>query len=86
MRAEAAAALAAGQLPRGEAPYGFALADTASGMSKARAQVVAEAREAQRLGVLGGGEQSIVISAQQAEQIRAAGLRAISDMPVAAKS
>jgi hypothetical protein len=38
---------------------------------------MAEAREAQRLGLLGGGEASLFITPEQSEQIRLAGLRAI---------
>lgn len=43
-----------------------------------RAQVVAEAREAQRLGLTGASESIPVATAQQAEQIRLAGERALT--------
>jgi hypothetical protein len=74
VRAEAAAALRAGQLERGEASY-FVI--ETNGPSKTRAQVMAEAREAQRLDVLGRGEANAFITPEQSEQIRLAGLRAI---------
>ena len=74
VRAEAAAALRAGQIEHGEASY--VVIDN-SGPSKSRAQVMAEAREAQRLGLLSGSEVSMFATPEQAEQIRLAGLRAI---------
>lgn len=74
VRAEAIAALRAGQIERGEASH-FVI--ETNGPSKSRAQVMAEAREAQRLGVLPRGEASVFATPEQAEQIRLAGLRAI---------
>ena len=43
---------------------------------KSRVQVVAEAVEARRLGVLGGGEASVLPTAAQLERIQMAGLNA----------
>ena len=53
------------------------------GPSAPRAQVLAEAREAMRLGLLSRGETNVVFTPAQAERIRVAGLRAVTDMPVA---
>lgn len=57
--------------------------DVAGGPSLSRAQVQAEAREAQRLGWLDSGEASVFITPAQADQIRRAGLRAINAQPIA---
>lgn len=65
--------------PSGEVSY---FAD-ATGPSKARAQVVAEAREAARLGVIASGQIGATTTPAQAEQIRMAGLQAIGEPSVA---
>lgn len=82
VRAEAVAAVRAGELSYGEASQGYAFDGAATDSAKSRTQVAAEAREAQRLGVLNRGEASVFVTAEQAEQIRAAGLRA-AGVPVA---
>jgi hypothetical protein len=75
VRAEAATALRAGEIERGEA----SVERSAFVASKTRAQVAAEAREALRLGVIGHGEgPAPVPSAQQAESIRLAGQNAMT--------
>ena len=58
-----------------------------SGEQKSRAQVLAEAREAARLGLLEyrEGEAPRVATAEQAEQIRMAGLRAVDNSSVTAQ-
>ena len=108
-RAEAAAAVAAGQTPRGELPFGeqralqatrartdvkreatlaVAHGDIVQGEGigyrsepfasvKTRLEVRAETREAMRLGLIPHGEQYAVPSAQQLEQVRLAGQRAL---------
>lgn len=43
-----------------------------------RSQVIAEAREAQRLGLIGSGESLPLATTAQAEQIRQAGLNAVT--------
>lgn len=43
-----------------------------------RAQVVAETREAQRLGLIGGGEELKIATPEQVESIRLAGERAVT--------
>lgn len=53
------------------------------GPGKTRAQVRAEVLEARRLGVLQGGEVSQFATPEQLEQTRIAGLRAVSDAPLA---
>lgn len=73
VRAEAVAALKAGQIESGEASR-FVIETHGT---KSRAQVMAEAVEARRLGVIGHGEVSVVATPAQAEQVRLAGLRAI---------
>lgn len=75
VRAEAADALRAGTIERGEASV-----DRAVHVSfKSRAQVAAEAREALRLGVVGYGEgPSPRVTTAQADAIRGAGLQAVS--------
>jgi hypothetical protein len=73
VRADAAAALKAGLIERGEASRSF----TEFVSTKSRVQVVAEAREALRLGVVGFGEgPAAVATPAQAEAIRLAGLQA----------
>jgi hypothetical protein len=68
-----AAALKAGQIERGEASR----STTEFVSTKSRLQVVAEAREALRLGVVGFGEgPARVATPAQAEAIRLAGLQA----------
>jgi hypothetical protein len=75
VRADAIAALKAGQIERGEASV-----DTRVFVSsKTRVQVAAEAAEALRLGLVGHGEgPSPVATPAQAEMIRMAGLQAVS--------
>lgn len=69
----------------GEAPRLAVAAPT--GEQKTRAQVRAEAREAARLGLLEyrEGEAPRVATAEQAEQIRLAGLRAVDSSQVTAQ-
>jgi Domain of unknown function (DUF4148) len=55
-----------------------------SGMAKTRAQVVAETREATRLGIRQNGDGNLVITDAQLESIRMAGLAALP-MTVAAR-
>ena len=57
--------------------------DAAAGPVKTRTQVSAEAREAARLGVLGGGELDAVPTQYQLERIAATGLMAVESTPVA---
>jgi hypothetical protein len=80
VRAELAAARAAGQLDLGE--RSFVAAPT--GMAKTRAQVVAETLEAIRIGALNHGEKNTVLTDAQIERIEMAGLRALP-MTVAAR-
>lgn len=80
VRAEAVAALRAGQIAYGEAPR----FDVPAVSLKSRDQVRAEAIEARRLGLTGSGEVTApAATPAQAEAIRQAGLRAVST-PVAA--
>lgn len=79
VRAEAIAALEAGELQYGEATTFVIPPSTLS-----RAQVAAEAREMVRLGVGYGGEASVAPPAQIVDQIRLAGLRAVQADAVAA--
>ena len=75
VRAEAVAALHAGTIERGEA----SVDRSAFVPTKTRVQVAAEAREALRLGVLGHGEgPAPVVTPDQAESIRLAGLEALT--------
>jgi len=60
-RAEVRAEAVAAQLPRFEASYA-AIADKVPGMSKTRAEVAAEAREALRLGLLPRSEYDIDVA------------------------
>lgn len=71
---------AIGHVHHGEATR---FGDAAAGLVKTRAQVSAEAREAARLGVLGGGELDARPTLRQLEQIAAAGLMAVESTPVA---
>lgn len=74
--AEARAALAAGRIGSGEA-YGYDFV-TASPSTLSRKQVVAEAVEAQRLGLTQGGEVSRFATAAEHARIERAGQLAIS--------
>lgn len=76
VQAVAIAARDAGQLGNQESPDLV----IATGMDKTRAQVVAETAEARRLGLVNvpDGEYPKVATAQQAEQVRQAGLRAVN--------
>lgn len=78
--AELKLAQAAGQISFGEAGMPF----VAGASIKTRAQVVAETREAARLGLLNpnGEAGSLVATAAQEEQIRLAGLRALESAAV----
>lgn len=73
--ADAKAALAAGQIPQGE----FVYVAEAPVSQKTRAQVIAETREAARLGLLAsrGEAGPVQPTAAQEAQIKLAGLRAI---------
>lgn len=73
VRAQAIAALNAGQIASGE----FAPVIVAEGMSTlTREQVRAEAIAAERLGLIARGEMTVLPTAEQLEQVRLAGLRA----------
>lgn len=75
VRADAIAALKAGQIERGEASVDKRVFVS----TKTRVQVAAEAAEALRLGLIGHGEgPSPVATPAQAEMIRMAGLQAVS--------
>ena len=75
VRADAIAALNAGTLERGEASVDRSVFVS----SRSRLQVAAEAREALRLGAVGHGEgPAPLVTPAQAEQIRSAGLQAVS--------
>lgn len=75
VRADAIAALKAGLIERGEA----SIDRQVHVATKSRAQVAAEAREALRLGLVGHGEGPAPLATPaQAEQIRLAGLQALS--------
>ena len=80
VRADLAAARAAGQLSLGERSYIAA----PTGMAKTRAQVLAEALEATRIGAVEQGERSVLLTPAQIERIEMAGLRALT-MTVAAR-
>jgi hypothetical protein len=73
VRAELAVAQRSGAIVVGEAS-----AQPVAKSTLTRAQVVAEAKEAQRLGLLEGGEVIKFATPEQAEQIRLAGERAVS--------
>lgn len=77
VQAQAIAARDAGQLGNQESPDLV----IAAGTPKTRAQVVAETREAQRLGLLNQSETDFpkVATAEQNELIRQAGLRAVGN-------
>ena len=75
-RAEVIATLKA--VPAAQASYGEASTAPKAASTLSRAQVQAETREALRLGVIGSDEGAVrVATPAQAEQIRAAGLRAL---------
>lgn len=75
-RAEVIATLKAA--PAAQMSYGEASTAPKAASSLSRAQVQAETREALRLGVIGSDEGAVrVATPAQAEQIRAAGLRAL---------
>ena len=80
VRADLAAARAAGQLNLGERSYVAA----PTGMAKTRAQVLAETLEAIRIGAVDHSERSVVLTPAQIERIESAGLRALP-MTVAAR-
>lgn len=64
--------------PAAQASYGEASTAPKAASTLSRAQVQAETREALRLGVIGSDEGMVrVATPAQAEQIRAAGLRAL---------
>ncbi len=75
VRAQAIAARDAGQLPDTD----IVAFNVPAGFEKTRAQVLAELNEAQRLGLVNvaDGEYPVIATAQQAEQVRQAGLRAV---------
>jgi hypothetical protein len=75
VRAQAIAARDAGQLSDTD----IVAFNVPAGFEKTRAQVLAELNEAQRLGLVNvpEGEYPVIATAQQAEQVRQAGLRAI---------
>lgn len=75
VQAEAVAARDAGQLGNQESPDLV----IATGTSKTRAQVVAETAEARRLGLLDVNDTEFpkIATAEQAEQVRQAGLRVL---------
>ena len=76
-RSEVVATLKA--TPAAQVQTGEASAAPKAASALSRAQVQAETREALRLGVIGSDEGSVrVATPAQAEQIRAAGLRALS--------
>jgi hypothetical protein len=83
--AETQAAMRSGTLSHDEVSYIVVAATSPSSLT--RTQVMAEAREAQRLGLTATNHADVpVASAAQREQVRLAGLRAISaDSQLAAK-
>ncbi|MFT3953784.1 MAG: DUF4148 domain-containing protein [Piscinibacter sp.] len=83
--AEMQSAVRSGALPHNEASYTVVASSSSSALT--RTQVAAEAREAQRLGLTAVNDADVpVASAAQREQVRLAGLRAIStDSQLAAK-
>ncbi len=76
VRAQTIAARDAGQLPDTD----IVAFNVPAGFEKTRAQVLAELNEAQRLGLVNvaDGEYPVIATAQQAEQVRQAGLRAVN--------
>jgi hypothetical protein len=78
--ADAARALAAGEVSRGELAY----VAPVYALAKTRAQVVAETREAFRLGLISGREVDVQPTAAQLELVKLAGLKAL-DMIVVAR-
>lgn len=83
--AETQAAMRSGVLPRNEASYTVVAGSSSSTLT--RAQVMAEAREAQRLGLTATNDADVPVgTAAQREQVRLAGLRAVSaDSQLASK-
>lgn len=80
VRTDLVDALRAGNVYTGEAS-----ATPVAKSSLTRTQVVAEAREAQRLGLLESGEVIKIATPAQAEQIRMAGERAIATLTAQAR-
>lgn len=80
VRAQAIAARNAGQL----ADTDIVKFDVPASFEKSRAQVVAELQEAQRLGLVNENDAAypVMATAQQSEQVRQAGLRAIAGTTV----
>ncbi|HSX92500.1 MAG TPA: DUF4148 domain-containing protein [Hydrogenophaga sp.] len=76
VRAQAVDARDAGLFALGDGVV--VVADNAASNGLSRTQVRAEAAEALRLGLHNGGEITVVPTAAQTEQIRTAGLRAVS--------
>lgn len=74
VQADAAIAFKNGEMPVGEVNM---VAQPLRG-TVSRAQVVAETREAQRLGLIGGGEVTPVATAAQLQAIQMAGQRAVA--------
>lgn len=79
VQAQVAPAYKAGLVARGEASEGQDRA-TVVASTLTRAQVRAEAAEAVRLGLTNYGEHMPVATAEQNEQIRLAGLRAVQSL------
>jgi hypothetical protein len=82
VQAQVAPAYQADVIARGEASMGQDQA-TIVASSTSRAQVQAEAAEAYRLGLIASGEILPVPTAEQAEQVRVAGLRAVQSITAA---
>jgi hypothetical protein len=80
VRAQAIAARDAGRL----ADTDIVKFEVPAGFEKTRAQVVAELQEAQRLGLVNEHDAAypVIATAQQAEQVRQAGLRAVAGTTV----
>lgn len=78
--AQAVRAVAAGEISLSDNSY----APKINGTEKTRAQVVAETREAIRLGLTSFGEQTVIPTAEQLARVEMAGLRALS-MTLAAR-
>lgn len=73
VRAEAARAVAAGEISLSDDSYAPKIVGTA----KTRAQVVAETREAIRLGLISHGDETVLPTTAQLERIELAGLQAL---------
>lgn len=80
VQAQAIAARDAGRL----ADTDIVKFEVPAGFEKTRAQVVAELKEAQRLGLVNENDAAypVIATAQQAEQVRQAGLRAVAGTTV----